>query len=563
MQPTIHIAAGLMLAASASAQIEGLVPLPDLGQGTYKSFQGGLYPDGQNVPPLWYWLAAVEASHQVQPRTAAGLVDPASGLIGLVALGMSNAAIEFSVFERRADADTSRNAQVVIINGAIGGKYASDLAAADPEYWTLLDQRVAAAGLTPAQVQVAWIKTANAEPPDDFPGHALELADQLGAIVDLLAERFPNLRLCYVSSRIYAGYATSPLNPEPQAYESGFAVKWLIEAEMERSMARWRYVEPALELAAPGLDTTEPALHFAPDNGTDWNHPAPPTTPRARPVVLWGPYMWANGPEPNGDGLVWLPEDFGADGTHPSETGALKVAQLLEDFFWSEPTAAPWWPKSPFSRLVAIDASDDAHVDATAPDENFGLLAELRTAGGLLPTRGYLRFDLSHTTRPILHAKLSLYAADQKCSPMLLWRVGNTAWDESTITWATQPGFDGPVVASVPEATKNTTLSAGATPATATDADRVVAFGLMHQGSDQTALLHSRQSSNPPRLIITLADEFCFADFNGDGTVDVTDWLAFLGAHAAGDPSADCDGNGTVDVLDVVCFAAAFEDGCL
>ena len=29
----------------------GLIPLPDLGKGTYKGEQGGLYPDGANVPP--------------------------------------------------------------------------------------------------------------------------------------------------------------------------------------------------------------------------------------------------------------------------------------------------------------------------------------------------------------------------------------------------------------------------------------------------------------------------------------------------------------------------------
>ncbi len=43
-----------------------------------------------------------------------------------------------------------------------------------------------------------------------------------------MQERFPNLRIAYVSSQTYGGYATTPLNPEPFAYESGFAVKWLI-----------------------------------------------------------------------------------------------------------------------------------------------------------------------------------------------------------------------------------------------------------------------------------------------------------------------------------------------
>ena len=42
---------------------------------------------------------------------------------------------------------------------------------------------------------------------------------------------FPNLKLVYFSSRVYAGYSNgvgTPDNPEPYAYEVGFAVKWAI-----------------------------------------------------------------------------------------------------------------------------------------------------------------------------------------------------------------------------------------------------------------------------------------------------------------------------------------------
>ena len=39
------------------------------------------------------------------------------------------------------------------------------------------------------------------------------LAD-LAEIVRLMATRYPNLRIVYLSSRIYGGYATTTLNPE-------------------------------------------------------------------------------------------------------------------------------------------------------------------------------------------------------------------------------------------------------------------------------------------------------------------------------------------------------------
>ena len=47
----------------------------------------------------------------------------------------------------------------------------------------------------------------------------------------------PNVKLAYLSSRTYGGYATTPLNPEPYAYESGFSVKWLIEGQLKGEAA--------------------------------------------------------------------------------------------------------------------------------------------------------------------------------------------------------------------------------------------------------------------------------------------------------------------------------------
>jgi len=54
----------------------------------------------------------------------------------------------------------------------------------------------------------------------------------------------------------------------------------------------------------------------------------------------------------------------------------------------------------------------------------------------------------------------------------------------------------------------------------------------------------------------------CEADFNGDGSLDILDFVAFQGAFVDGDPSADCDGNGALNVLDFVCFQGVFAAGC-
>jgi len=54
----------------------------------------------------------------------------------------------------------------------------------------------------------------------------------------------------------------------------------------------------------------------------------------------------------------------------------------------------------------------------------------------------------------------------------------------------------------------------------------------------------------------------CPADFNGDGTVNTLDVLAFLNAWAAGDSSADFDDNGAIDTRDVLAFLNAWTAGC-
>jgi hypothetical protein len=63
------------------------------------------------------------------------------------------------------------------------------------------------------------------------------------------------------------------------------------------------------------------------------------------PLLLWGPYLWADGKTPRkSDGLVWLREDLAADGTHPSDTnGTVKVARLLLNFFRTDPLARTWY----------------------------------------------------------------------------------------------------------------------------------------------------------------------------------------------------------------------------
>jgi len=296
-----------------------LTPLSELGEGGYKGESGGLYGDGSNVPPPALREAAARAAARVRPLDAQGRRSPA-GKIVLISIGMSNTSQEFSAFQQMADADEAISPAVVIVNGAQGGRDAAAWTRLpereDPERpspWTVLDRRLAEAGVTAAQVQVAWLKQALAGPArlGEFPAHARRLQQDIATIVDIAKKRFPNLQLVYLSSRTYAGYATTSLNPEPYAYESAFSVRWVIQERLPHE-------------GKPDAESGQGRV--------------------ATPVVLWGPYLWTSGQTPRqSDGLVWTRQDTAADGTHPSNSGRRKVAALLLKFFKSDFSAVPWF----------------------------------------------------------------------------------------------------------------------------------------------------------------------------------------------------------------------------
>ena len=277
----------------------GLTPLNDLGSGLYDAHQGGLYPGGSNVRP-----AAYEALLQpVTPLGADGSPDP-DGDIVLLSIGMSNAQFEFDSFITLAQADPDLNPQLRIVNGAVSGQDATDTASPTGPYWTWVDEFLTEAGVTPQQVQVIWLKNTRANPSEPFPQFAELLRDDLRSVVQIIETRYPNVKAIYVSSRIYAGYATVPLNPEPWAYQSGFAFKWLIEERIDGSV-----------------------------DG---------------PWIAWGPYLWADGLTARNDGLTWVCEDFNSDGTHPSNPqGRDKVGGMLLDFFSGDATTQPWFHGAP------------------------------------------------------------------------------------------------------------------------------------------------------------------------------------------------------------------------
>lgn len=295
--------------ANPPRQSTGLVALNQPGTEGYKGEQGGLYPGARNTPPKAHLEAGLALAREIAPLDAEGR-RAASGKIVLLTIGMSNTTQESQAFLKLAASDKDLNQQLVLVDGAQGGRAADTTADPKAMYWNVVEERLSNAGVTPKQVQAVWLKQAIIQPSRPFPAEAKRLQDYLTATVQNLTSRYPNLKIVYLSSRIYAGYAASPLNPEPHAYESGFAVRWTIADQI----------------------AGKPELNYDAAKGAV----------RSR-WLAWGPYLWADGVKARADGLTWQPNDFGVDGTHPSVSGRDKVGRLLLDFFKTEPTARPWF----------------------------------------------------------------------------------------------------------------------------------------------------------------------------------------------------------------------------
>jgi hypothetical protein len=313
MQTTVRhslivIAASIPLLAHAQVEPResaGLVPLTEMSAADrYKGEDGGLYGQGRNTPPEAHRKTAEAALSRVRPLDAEGKPSP-NGRVVFVSISMSNATQEFSYFKRLADADPAKSSDVTIVDCAQGGQAMAEWVDPQARPWIEAERRLAAAGVTGRQVQTAWIKLANKGPRGDLAEHGKKLQQDTLAVIRNARERFPNLQIVYLGSRIYAGYAIGALNPEPYAYESAFVARWLIQDQMRGSEA---------------------------------------LRPPRMPVLLWGPYLWADGVRPRKlDGLVWRREDLAEDGTHPSMSGREKVARLLLQTVKTDPLARTWF----------------------------------------------------------------------------------------------------------------------------------------------------------------------------------------------------------------------------
>jgi len=300
--------------------------ITDLGTGSYEGEEGGLYPNGSNTYPTSQYSYGVGLAQSIGPLSSTGEPDP-TGKYVLLALGESTAQNEFNRFLPIANADPDKNPNLVIVNGAQGGATPNEFVVSGTYYWsTILNNYLPQNGVTADQVVAVWIEDTDSIKTGSFPGDMTNMQAEYESLAQDVLTNFPNVKLMYWSSRVYGGYSNglvNPDDPEPYAYEAGFAVKNAIGDQLNGNAN-----------LCDGYNGCTPVL---------------------APWMAWGPYYWANGMLGREDGLEWDCEDFSSDGTHPSSTfGQLKVATALLNFLKTDETATPWY-------LAPVAASSRKH----------------------------------------------------------------------------------------------------------------------------------------------------------------------------------------------------------
>jgi hypothetical protein len=328
-----------------------MVALNDLATGSYQGSEGGLYPNGSNVRPAGHDSDGLAFADAIQPLDSNGNPSP-TGKYVLMAIGESTAQNEFNRFLPIANADPAKNPNLVIVNGAQGGATPNNFTSTSSVYWaTVLNNYLPQNGVTANQVVAIWMEDTDGIATGTFPTDIATVQTEYETIMQTMLTLFPNLKLVYFSSRVYGGYSNgvgTPDNPEPYAYEVGFAVKWAIQDQLNGNAN----------------------LNYNPILG-----------PVVAPWMSWGTYYWSNGMLGRSDGLVWDCEDFSADGTHPSSAyGQLKVATKLLQFLKTDDTTIPWY-LAPSPALTATAGNNQSGNAGTTLPTGLTVLASNLNSG--------------------------------------------------------------------------------------------------------------------------------------------------------------------------------------
>lgn len=140
----------------------------------------------------------------------------------------------------------------------------------------------------------------------------------------------------------------------------------------------------------------------------------------------------------------------------------------------------------------------DARVQESSPGTNYGT-SDLRVDAG--PSKeSYLRFTTQGLTAPVTSATLRLYATNGSADGPGLYRVSDSSWSESTLTWNNRPARASTATSDLGRISTGTWVEYDVTPLVT--GNGTFSFALAGPSTDGTDFT-SREGANAPRLVVS------------------------------------------------------------
>ena len=156
------------------------------------------------------------------------------------------------------------------------------------------------------------------------------------------------------------------------------------------------------------------------------------------------------------------------------------------------------------STITRVPASEDAYVSDQLPSSDFGTLDHIMIGrNGSEVTRGYLKFNASALPKMFHEPSLSMrgLSASQQASFDVMY-LANTSWNESTLTWSTQPNGKWEVVAQEVPLGNDMSFTAGLGRFGAGESTLVI---VQHAASgDAWGSFSSKESGSGPSVLVII-----------------------------------------------------------
>ncbi|HVL23635.1 MAG TPA: DNRLRE domain-containing protein [Thermomicrobiales bacterium] len=153
------------------------------------------------------------------------------------------------------------------------------------------------------------------------------------------------------------------------------------------------------------------------------------------------------------------------------------------------------------AQTLTFGAAADAEVRQASPNSNYGTVQTLQVDTSPV-VHSYFRFDVTGVSGVVQSAKLRLWVTGGTANGPPVYRVADTSWTETGITWNNKPAATNPTgdKGSISTGTwieYDVTAFVGG--------NGVVGFALVPQSSDGLYLNSREATSNRPELVVTMA----------------------------------------------------------